>query len=546
MIIHGRDREEHDHNLKAFLERCKDNGIKLNRDNLKLRMSEVTFMGHLITKDGLQSDPEKVKAIAEMAAPTNINELRRYLGVINYLAKFLPHMTDVIYPLRNLTKDDIKWTWTESQQQAFETVRSMLTNAPVLAFYDPKKELRLENDASEYGLGSALMQEGKPVAYASKTLTETEKSYAQLEKEMLAVTFGLEKFHHYTFGRQVHVMTDHKALMAIAKKPLSKAPKRLQNLLLRAQRYTYDLTWIPGKEIPLADALSRAPVQKATEEEVIHNVTVHRIKDEHLQQVRNATATDSTLVKLGEIILKGWPDHRADTDVELLPYYNYRDELTIQDGIIYRGERIVIPRSLRQEMKSKIHAGHLGINSCLRGARDLLYWPGMSAEIRQHVETCGTCATYASKQAKETPVISAIPDRPWKKGATDMLSWAGDEYFVTVDYHGGYFELDKLTYITSGAVIQKLKEHFSRHGTIKPCGSWHRIDVSTTDKRYDRSETEHCVAFTVRNEVPKAMTLNEFEIATANDRVLQAVMFCMVSGRWHQPPSDVSIAELSR
>ena len=91
-----------------------------------------------------------------MAAPTNINELRRYLGVINYLAKFLPHMTDVIYPLRNLTKDDIKWTWTESQQQAFETVRSMLTNAPVLAFYDPEKELRLENDASEYGLGSAL------------------------------------------------------------------------------------------------------------------------------------------------------------------------------------------------------------------------------------------------------------------------------------------------------------------------------------------------------------------------------------------------------
>ena len=104
------------------------------------------------------------------------------------------------------------------------------------------------------------------MAYASRTLTETEKRYAQLEKELLAVTFGLEKFHHYTFGREVHVMTDHKALMAITKKTPSKASKRLQNILLRAQRYTYDLTWIPGKEIPLAEALSRAPVQKATEE----------------------------------------------------------------------------------------------------------------------------------------------------------------------------------------------------------------------------------------------------------------------------------------
>ena len=143
-------------------------------------------------------------------------------------------------------------------------------------------------------------------------------------------------------------MTDHKALKAITKKPLSKAPKPLQNLLLRAQRYTYDLTWMPGREIPLDDGQSRAPVQKATEEEVIYNVTVHRIKYERLQQVRNATATDATLAKLGERILKGWPDHRADTDMELLPYYNNRDVLTIQDGIIYRGERIVIPRSLMQ------------------------------------------------------------------------------------------------------------------------------------------------------------------------------------------------------
>ena len=188
VIIHGKDPEEHDRNLIAFMERFRDKGIKLNREKLQLRMSEVTFMGHCITKDVLQSDPEKVKAIAKMDAPANVEELRRYLGMVNYLAKFMPHMTDVNYPLRNLTKHDVAWTWSDSQQDAFETVRQMLINAPVLAFYDPTKELRLETDASEYGLGSAHFQEGKPVAYASRTLTETEKRYAQIEKEMLAVS----------------------------------------------------------------------------------------------------------------------------------------------------------------------------------------------------------------------------------------------------------------------------------------------------------------------------------------------------------------------
>ena len=183
VVIHGKDLKEHDRNLIAFMKGCRDNGVKLNREKLQLRMSEVTFMGHRITKDGLQSDPEKVKAIVKMAAPTNVEELRRYLGMDNYLATFMSHMTDVIYPLRNLTKRDVTWTWSDSQQDAFETVRQMLTNATVHAFYNPTKELRLENDASECGLGSALFQEGKPVAYASRTLTETENGMRKYKRK---------------------------------------------------------------------------------------------------------------------------------------------------------------------------------------------------------------------------------------------------------------------------------------------------------------------------------------------------------------------------
>jgi hypothetical protein len=465
VVIYGRNVQEHDQNMNTFLSRCQDVGIRLNKKKLEVGVETLTFMGHQIATDGLRPDPCKVSAITEMKEPTGLESLRQFLGMVNYLAKFLPKVTEVMQPLYNLLKKDVPWTWSISQQDAFDQVKSMITTAPVLAYYDPTKPLELENDACEYGLGSALLQNGKPVAFASRALSQAERRYAQIEKEMLAVTYGLEKFHHYTFGRELEVITDHKPLVAITSKPLSNAPRRLQNLLLRAQKYTYTLSWKPGKDIPLADALSRAPTQEPTEAEVINDVTEYRIRDERLQQIRGATTVDETLCSLGKIIMEGWPADKNDIPDALKTYFSYRDELTIQDGIIYRSDRIVVPTALRQDMKIRVHAGHLGINSCLQHARDLIYWPGMSAEIRQHVEACGTCATYADKQPQESQVITEIPDRPWKKVASDLLTWAGDDYLITTDYHSNFFEIDKLPVATSEAVICKLKAHFARQGT---------------------------------------------------------------------------------
>ena len=157
VIIHGRNMAEHDHHLSGFLQCCKEKGIKLNRDKLELRLSEVTFIGHRITQDGLPSDPEKVKAINKMPVPENLQDLRQFLGCVNYLAKFLPHLSVVLQPLLMLTRKENPWNWSENQQAAFEKAKSLVTAAPVLSFYDPGKELALENDTSEYGIGSALL-----------------------------------------------------------------------------------------------------------------------------------------------------------------------------------------------------------------------------------------------------------------------------------------------------------------------------------------------------------------------------------------------------
>ena len=466
IVIHGKTIEEHDKNLELFLQRCRENNVVLNKDKLVLRTDSITFMGHIVTKDGLKSDPEKIQAIRDFPVPTKVDELRRFLGLVNYMSKFLPNATDVLHPLHNLLKKDVTWTWSESQSNSFQSIKDMIVNSPMLYIYDPSKELILENDASEYGLGSALMQEGRPVAFSSRALSNAEKNYAQIEKEMLAIVNGLTKFHHFTFGRFVRVLSDHKPLVSIVKKPLFRAPKRLQAMLLRLQEYNFEVEYRPGNLIPISDALSRAPTSKPIRQELIsvNNLSFSPAKEHRLQEIRDKTNADDSLQMLKKVIMKGWPCDKTLVPKCITPYFDYRDELTVQDGIILRGERLVIPTSMRSEMKNKIHSGHSGINSCLRRAREFLFWPNISAEVRQFVESCDICSSFCTEQAKEPLYLHETPSRPWEKVGTDIFKFKGRHYLITVDYFSQFFEVDFLAEINSETVITKLKHHFCRYG----------------------------------------------------------------------------------
>ena len=142
-------------------------------------------------------DPEKAKVVQELPKPEDVEGIQRLNGFINYLAKFLPWLADAMEPLRRLTRKDVQWNWSREQDEAFEEVNKLVTTATVLSYYDPKAALEIQCDASQKGLGAALLQKGKPIAYASRALTETETRYAQIEKEMLAIVFSLEKFHQH-------------------------------------------------------------------------------------------------------------------------------------------------------------------------------------------------------------------------------------------------------------------------------------------------------------------------------------------------------------
>uniref|UniRef100_A0A674AFT5 ribonuclease H n=1 Tax=Salmo trutta TaxID=8032 RepID=A0A674AFT5_SALTR len=238
---------DHDKNLKMLLDRCRKLNIKLNSEKLQLRLKEVPYIGHLLTSEGLKVDPGKVTAIKQMPRPTDVQGVQCFLGMVNYLAKFCSPATELCEPLRQLTHKDSLWEWSERHEQAFNKIRDTIAQNPVLKYYNPTEQLVLRCDASESGLGAALMQGGQPIAYASRALTETEKGYAQIEKELLAVVFGMERFHQFTYGRTVAVQSDHKPLESIMTKPLLSTPKRLQRMLMRLQNYEVSLRYVPGK-----------------------------------------------------------------------------------------------------------------------------------------------------------------------------------------------------------------------------------------------------------------------------------------------------------
>ena len=266
----GKDKEEatkdHDKKMKALLERCRSKGIRLNKMKTELRKSEITFLGHILTSEGLKPDPEKIKAIVRMEPPKDVKEVQRFNGMVNYLARFMPNLSEKIEPLRRLTNKDAEWSWEKEQKEAFEKIKELVTSSQVLGYYSQSKPLYLQCDASQSGLGCALLQEGRPICYASRALTPAETKYAQIEKEMLAIVFGMRRFHTYTFGRHTIVLSDHKPLEIITKKPLENAPRRIQGMMLKLQMYDIDVRYQKGSEMHIADLLSRAHLKEAEEE----------------------------------------------------------------------------------------------------------------------------------------------------------------------------------------------------------------------------------------------------------------------------------------
>ena len=284
-------------------------------------LPKIEYLGHVISAEGLHPAKDKIRAILEAPAPSSVAQLRSFLGMVNYYGKFLPQFSSLLAPLYSLLQKQAKWHWGPDQEQAFTKVKHLMTSSKLLVHYDPVKELVLSCDASPYGVGAVLshiMEDGseKPIAFASRSLAATEKKYSQLDKEGLAIVFGVKRFHQYLFGRSFTIKSDHRPLQYLFSETRgipTLASARIQCWALTLSAYDYQINYKEGSRHANADLLSRLPLPETVKDIPVPGETV--LLFETLQastftavQIRLWTDRDPVLSRVRNLLLKGWSE----------------------------------------------------------------------------------------------------------------------------------------------------------------------------------------------------------------------------------------------
>ena len=477
ILIFGRDTAEHNSRVIAVLKRIEAAGVTLNPEKCEFAKPQVTFLGHVIDESGIHADPNKTTAIINMCPPTSVTELRRFLGMINQLGKFTPNLAQLTQPLRELLSTNTQWLWGPAQAKAFDDIKAEISKQTTLALYTLDAPTKISADASSHGLGAVLLQQfnsqWKPVAFASRSMTETERRYAQIEKEALATTWACEKFASYILGKSITIETDHKPLVPLlGTKSLDSLPPRVLRFRLRLDRFQYTIIHVPGKQLYIADTLSRAPVSQPTMTDSILEMLAEMAASSYIEHLPASSKTldkycqaqNSDLVcsLAKSYCSNGWP-HKADIQPNLKPFWEKQGELTVQENLLLCGSRIVVPEALQKETLEKLHQGHQGIHRCRLRAQSAVWWPGLMKQIAEVVKKCPECARDTTPN-QEPLMSTALPQYPWQRVGTDLFTLDGANYLIMVDYFSRYLEVIKLKTTTSQSVITAMKSIFTRYG----------------------------------------------------------------------------------
>ena len=482
ILIHGETIEEHDERLNKLLKVLSENGITLNLDKCIFRKSELEFLGHVVSAEGIRPIHERMEAVKNFPKPENVTQLKSFLGMAQYLSRFSPNLAEVSEPLRDLLSRKNVWRWEECHTNAFENVKKLLSDPICLATYDINRETMIRTDGSKLnGIGVALYQKQddgtwRIVDCASRFLQDAEKRYFPIEIEMLAVMWGVKRMEMYLHGLpSFRIGTDHKPLVPILNyKPLGEMSPRIQAMRMKLLRHTFKAEHVPGKDLKDADAFSRAPTEKPTpddqmkDEEItayVQAVTEHLpASDEKIKEIQEETVKDEMLQEVKKMVEKGWPEFRKQCSETVKPYWDYRSDLSIYKGLLLCGDRIVIPKTMRKEMLRRIHEGHLGMDKCKWRARQSICWPGMSKEIENCVQKCETCARLLASKPKEPMMTYDVPERRWEMLGADLFEYGGKTYIVIVDYYSLWPEVYQLKKTTAGDVIDAFKQSIARFG----------------------------------------------------------------------------------
>ncbi|XP_061727739.1 uncharacterized protein K02A2.6-like [Cydia pomonella] len=499
VLVTGRDDQEHVARLVSVLQRLQDAGLTLQKEKCEFFKSEVSYLGYVINKDGLKKSADKVKAIVNAPVPDSVNQLQSFLGLVNYYRNFVPSASSILSPLYDLLKKGVKWTWTTVHEEAFNKIKTCLASDQVLAHYNPEAQLVLTADASPHGLGcilSLIDSDGqeRPISYASRTLNAAEKRYSQIQKEATALVFAVRRFHQYLYGRSKPFIlrTDHKPLISIFG-PHRGIPEvsanRLQRYAIFLSSYNYKIEFVRSADNS-ADYLSRAcapegdgrgsagaadtccepgaaaaaAAAETSERAAYVCFVVEGSLPVTLQELRDETRKDVTLCQVIKYTQEGWP--KKIDNLKLKPFHLCNTQLSVENGCLMRGHKVVIPENLRYKVLSELHASHLGIVKTKAEARSRFWFPGIDEAIEMLIGTCDICIQLRPAPARAPLAHWKFPPQAFFRLHIDFCGPInGRSYLVIVDAYTKWVEVfDMNSSTTSTAVIEKLYEYMSRYG----------------------------------------------------------------------------------
>ncbi|XP_059201274.1 uncharacterized protein K02A2.6-like [Centropristis striata] len=478
LLIMGRSEEDHLHNLQRVLQRLQENGLRVKCSKCEFGKTQLEYLGHVLDERGIHPSEEKVRAIHEAPAPTNVKELQAFLGLLNYYGRFLPQQSTVLAPLYRLLRGDVVWKWTDAEQSAFVKCKDLLTSDQVLAHYDPSLPLTLACDASAYGIGAVIQHtmpngEERPIAYASRMLSPAEKKYSQIDKEALRLIYGVKKFHQYLWGRHFTLVTDHRPLLTLFgehKSLPTLAAARIQRWEIILSVYDYNIVDCKSAEHSNADGLSRCPLPETSDTgTTVASATVHSLLAEHLQRaplkatsVAQMTRTDSELARVYKYVMEGWPDKVEDT---LKVFFTKRSELSTEQGCVLWGTRVIVPSKMRKSLLEEIHSGHQGIVKTKALARNFVWWPNLDSDVEQMCKECETCQM-EQKRPQHVPLNPwEFPGESWKRLHLDFARpFLNSMFMIVVDAYSKWLEVFRMSQITSQATVTRLRRLFASYG----------------------------------------------------------------------------------
>ena len=418
-----------------------------------------------------------------MTPPTSVSEVRSFLGMATYCAKFIPSFSDILYPLRELTKKNALFQWTPQHQASFEKIKHMLTSDATVAYFDPYKETELTTDASPVGLSAILCQrtpgqnDRRVIAYVSRALSDVERQYSQTEKEALAIVWAIERLHIYVYGKHFSLFTDCKPVQLIYGNAKSKPPARIERWNLRLQGYNFSIVHTKGTENPF-DFLSRHTSlmepkrEEKMAEDYVNFISLHAIPQAMtLAELQEATRADVTLQHLMGVIRSGrWDDPVADgvDKAQFTQFVHVRDELSVNSdsNLVLRGCRIVIPTSLQQRAVELAHEGHQGLVKTKRLVREKVWFPGIEWRVQTLIDNCMACQANSPKERPQPLAMTPLPPKPWHTLNIDFCGPfpTGEYLLVVIDAYSRFPEVAIVNSTAGGGTIKELSRIFSTHG----------------------------------------------------------------------------------